>query len=54
MGETEENVNKAQYLVEKVLYADEFTRGRIKDEQLKASQEMRTELFLRKPNSSIS
>lgn len=51
VGETEENVNKAQYLVEKVLFADDFTRNRIKEEQLKASQEMRTELFLR--NCSI-
>jgi hypothetical protein len=34
-------------LVEKVLFADDFTRNRIKEEQLKASQEMRTELFLR-------
>jgi len=48
VGETEENVNKAQWLVEKVLYADDITRTRIRDEQLKASQEMRTELFLRK------
>ena len=34
-------------MVEKVLFADDFTRNRIKEEQLKASQEMRTELFLR-------
>jgi hypothetical protein len=48
VGETEENVNRAKYLIEKVLYSDDNTRNRIKDEQLKASQEMRTELFLSK------
>ena len=46
VGETEENVNRAQYLIEKVIYADDNTRNRIKEEQLKASQEMRTELFM--------
>lgn len=45
VGATEENVNKAQYLVEKVLYSDEKTRNQIKDEQLRASQDMRTELY---------
>ena len=48
LGETEENVNRAQYLIEKVIYSDDSTRTKIKEEQLKASQEMRTELFLRK------
>jgi transcription antitermination factor NusA-like protein len=46
VGETEDNVNRAQYLIEKVIYADDHTRNRIKEEQLKASQEMRTDLFL--------
>jgi len=46
VGETEENVNRAKYLIEKVLYSDDNTRNKIKEEQLKASQEMRTELFL--------
>lgn len=50
VGETEENVNRAQYLIEKVLFSDDSTRTKIKDEQLKASQEMRSELFLRKFN----
>lgn len=46
VGETEENVNRAQYLIEKVIYADDGTRNKIKEEQLMASQEMRKELFL--------
>ena len=45
VGETEENVNKANYLIEKVLYSDLDTRNRIKEEQLKASQEIRSENF---------
>jgi hypothetical protein len=45
VGETEEHVNKAQYLIEKVLFADAETRNKIKEEQLKASQEMRSEQF---------
>ena len=46
VGETEENVNRAKYLIEKVIYSDDGTRTKIKDEQLKASQEMRTVSFL--------
>lgn len=46
VGETEENVNRAKYLIEKVIYSDDNTRNKIKEEQLKASKEMRTELFL--------
>lgn len=46
VGETEENVKRAQYLINKVINSDEITRSKIKDEQLKASQEMRTEQFL--------
>jgi len=45
VGDTEENVNKAQFLIEKVLYSDNDTRNRIKEEQLKASQEIRSESF---------
>jgi hypothetical protein len=48
VGETEENVNRAKYLIEKVIYSDDPTRSKIKEEQLKASQEMRTESFLSK------
>jgi hypothetical protein len=48
VGETEENVNRAKYLIEKVIYSDDPTRNKIKEEQLKASQEMRTESFLSK------
>ena len=46
VGETEENVNRAKYLIEKVIYSDDGTRTKIKEEQLKASQEMRTVSFL--------
>lgn len=45
VGETEENVNRAQYLIDKVIHSDDSTRNRIKEEQLKASQEMRAEQF---------
>jgi hypothetical protein len=45
IGDTEDTVTKAQYLVEKVLYSDEATRNKIREEQLKASQEIRSELF---------
>lgn len=48
VGDTEENVNKAQFLIEKVLFSDLDTRNRIKDEQLKASQEIRSESFFGK------
>ena len=44
VGETEENVNRAQYLIEKIIYADDSTRNRIKEEQLKASNDIRNEL----------
>lgn len=46
IGETEENVNHAVHLIEKILYSDDETRNRIKEEQLKASQEMRTAGFM--------
>lgn len=48
VGDTEENVNKAAFLVERVLYSDADTRNKIKEEQLKASQEMRSEQFYSK------
>jgi hypothetical protein len=48
VGETEENVNRARYLIEKVIYADDYTRNKIKEEQLEASREMRNELFMSK------
>ncbi len=50
IGDTEENVKRASYLVEKILYADEATRTKIKEEQIKASQEIRTELLLKDGN----
>ena len=46
IGDTEDNVKRAIHLVEKILYADEETRTKIKDEQIKASKEIRTELLL--------
>jgi len=48
VADTEENVNKAQFLIEKVLYADQDMRIKIKEEQLKASQEINTENYLSK------
>jgi hypothetical protein len=36
---------KAQYLVEKVLYSDEETRNKIREEQSKASHEIMSEQF---------
>ena len=47
IGDTEENINRATHLVEKILFADEATRTKIKEEQIKASQEIRTELLLK-------
>lgn len=47
VGETEENVKRATHLIEKILYADEATRNKIKEEQIKASQELRTEMLLK-------
>jgi hypothetical protein len=45
VGDTEDTVSKAQYLVEKVLFSDELTRNKIREEQLRASQDIRSELF---------
>lgn len=47
VGDTEDNVKRATHLVERILYADEVTRTKIKEEQIKASQEIRTELLLK-------
>ena len=47
IGDTEENIQRAVHLVEKILFADEATRTKIKEEQIKASQEIRTELLLK-------
>ena len=47
IGDTEENISRAVHLVEKILFADEATRTKIKEEQIKASQEIRTELLLK-------
>jgi rRNA processing protein Krr1/Pno1 len=46
VGDTDEKVGKAQFLIEKVLFADEKTRTKIKEEQIKASQEIRSELLI--------
>ena len=47
IGDTEENINRATHLVEKILFADDMTRAKIKEEQIKASKEIRTELLLK-------
>ena len=48
VGDTEENVNKAQYFIEKVLFSEPDTRNKIKEAQLKASQEIRSEVYTSK------
>ena len=45
MAETEENVNKGVSMVERILFSDSDTRNKIKEEQLRASQEIRSEQF---------
>jgi rRNA processing protein Krr1/Pno1 len=47
VAETEDHVKRAQHLIERILFADEHTRNKIKEEQIKASQEIRTEMLLR-------
>lgn len=47
VAETEDNMKRAQLLIERILFADENTRNKIKEEQIKASQEIRTELLLK-------
>jgi rRNA processing protein Krr1/Pno1 len=46
IGDSEDKLARAQSLIERVLFADEKTRNRIKDEQIKASQEIRSELLM--------
>lgn len=46
IGDSEEKLIRAQQLIERVLYADEKTRNKIKEEQIKASQEIRSELLM--------
>jgi len=45
VGDTEESVNKAQYFIEKVLFSEPDIRNKIKEEQLRASQEIRSEVY---------
>jgi hypothetical protein len=45
VGDSEESVNKAQYFIEKVLFSEPEIRNKIKEEQLKASQEIRSEVY---------
>ena len=47
VADSEENIKKGTGLVERILYADEETRTKIKNEQIKASKEIRTELLLK-------
>ena len=54
IGDTEENISRAVHLVEKILFADEATRTKIKEEQIKASQEIRTELLLNDTSLPLS
>ena len=54
IGDTEENIQRAVHLVEKILFADESTRTKIKEEQIKASQEIRTELLLKDTSLPLS
>ena len=54
IGDTEENISRAVHLVEKILFADEETRTKIKEEQIKASQEIRTELLLKDTSLPLS
>jgi len=54
IGDTEENISRAVHLVEKILFADETTRTKIKEEQIKASQEIRTELLLKDTSLPLS
>jgi rRNA processing protein Krr1/Pno1 len=46
IGDSEDKLARAQSLIERVLFADEKTRSRIKEEQIKASQEIRSELLM--------
>ena len=46
IGDSEEKLTRAQNLIERVLFADEKTRSKIKEEQIKASQEIRSELLM--------
>jgi rRNA processing protein Krr1/Pno1 len=46
IGDSEDKLGRAQMLIERVLYADEKTRNKIKEEQIKASQEIRSELLM--------
>ncbi len=45
VGDTEETVNKAQFMISKVLFSNTETRNKIREEQLKASQEIRSEQY---------
>ncbi len=46
VGDSEENVIKAELLIQRVLYSDDETRNKIKEEQLKVAQEIRTDQYL--------
>lgn len=50
IGDTDDNIKRATHLVEKILYADETTRNKIKEEQIKASQQIRTDLLFKDNN----
>jgi hypothetical protein len=50
VGDTDDSVNKATFLIEKVLYSDVETRNKIREEQLKASNELRSEQYYGQDN----
>jgi len=54
VGDAEENVIKAEFLIQRVLHSDDETRNKIKEEQLRVAQEIRTDQYLGIINNFIS
>jgi hypothetical protein len=46
VGDSDENVTKAELLIQRVLYSDDETRNKIKEEQLRVAQEIRTDQYI--------
>ena len=53
VGDSEENVIKAELLIQRVLYSDDETRNKIKEEQLRVAQDIRTDQYLGMINNLI-
>jgi hypothetical protein len=53
VGDSEENVIKAELLIQRVLYSDDETRNKIKEEQLRVAQDIRTDQYLGMTNNLI-